>query len=144
MGHSLGAIAAAQACYANPQFRACLNLDGIQRGGPFGTAPGTATPAQPFMFITKEQDLPPATTALLKAGGARDFLVVLPGATHDNFTDSAVLLPSFLPAHGRGQQVMDTINGYVVAFFDQTLRGRSSDLLKKARNTPGVRYEPPE
>jgi len=34
-GHSLGGITASEACKADARFKACLNFDGLQKGGPF-------------------------------------------------------------------------------------------------------------
>jgi len=40
------------------RFRACLNFDGLQRGGPFSMEETALLPEQPFIFITKESELP--------------------------------------------------------------------------------------
>ena len=128
MGHSLGGGAAAQACYASAQLRSCLNFDGIQGGGPFGATAMPQAPAQPFMFMTKEQNLPAQTIAKLAATRSEAFLVTLPAGTrHDQFGDGGVLLPG--PTQARSRAVMATIRAYTAAFFDETLNGRPSPLL---------------
>jgi hypothetical protein len=138
MGHSLGGVAAAQACYTSAQVRSCLNVDGIQRGGPFGTTPVEQPPAQPFMFLTKEQNLPEQTIAKLAATGSESFLVVMPpGTRHDNFADGGALLPG--PGRSRAIKLMSSIRAYTLAFFEETLNGRPSPLLAGSSTSEGVR-----
>src|SRR5690349_15562121 len=48
-GHSLGGITASEACKADKRFKACLNLDGLQQGGPFSMEETAIPPAQPFL-----------------------------------------------------------------------------------------------
>ena len=67
-GHSLGGIAASQAAAADPRFKSCLNLDGLQGGGPFSVRPGEAIPSQPFLLITKDSTWTPARS---ETGGRR-------------------------------------------------------------------------
>jgi hypothetical protein len=136
-GHSLGGITAAQAAYADDRIRACLNLDGLQRGGPFATAPVAARPAQPFMMITKENQLSPPVMALLRAEGAPAYVVVLAGATHDDFTDGAVLTPF----NTKGGDVFKLTSAYTLAFFRQFLQDRTADLLRGPHNDPKVRLD---
>jgi dienelactone hydrolase len=59
IGHSNGGIAAVEMC-DDPRVRACVNLDGQNLGGPFGTRANPSAPANPFMFLTKETELHPA------------------------------------------------------------------------------------
>ena len=130
-GHSLGGITASEACKADIRFQACLNLDGLQNGGPFSTEAAAIPPDQPFMFITKEAQLHP--TLIEKFESTKEsYWVVIHGATHDSFTDGPLLQPSLLPIATRADGIMSQIQKYTVAFLDQTLRGQQSDLLAKS------------
>jgi dienelactone hydrolase len=141
MGHSLGGVGAAQTCYASDRIGACLNLDGIQGGGPFGLVQVTAPPKQPFMFITKEQRLAPALTERLARSPTSAYLVVVPGATHDAFSDSRVLRPTGPGAHKRAVEIVTLTRSYVLAFFDKALKGLDSPLLAKSVKDEKVRVD---
>jgi dienelactone hydrolase len=135
MGHSLGGIAAAEACQASAELAACLNDDGLQRGGPFSTSAQPSAPRQPFMMITKEKTLPPASLALFQADAAGSYVVVLNAASHESFTDGPLLLPTLLPGPNAADHMQGLIRTYTLAFLDQTLKGKPSGLLAKAANS---------
>lgn len=139
MGHSLGGIAAVQSCQASAEFVACLNLDGLQRGGPFSADDNPAPPPQPFMMITKEAELHPELEALFAAAPSGSYRVVLRGATHDSFTDGPLLQPSLLP--NGAQAIASQVRVYTLAFFEQTLRGRESALLQQPVQSGDVSLE---
>jgi hypothetical protein len=124
MGHSLGGITAAETCAVDRRLESCLNLDGLQAGGPFSASSDPQLPAQPFMLITKEAQLHPRILALFERLPSVGFLVKLEGASHDAFTDGPLLRPSLLPFPNRADRNTALIRGYVLAFFDQTLRGK--------------------
>ncbi len=132
IGHSLGGITAAQACLAEKQFSACLNIDGLQRGGPFSVDANPVPPGQPFMFLTKEQTLPPASLTLFKTIPGGSFRVVIPTASHDNFTDGPLLTPGLLPLPNASDRILALYRSYSLAFFDQTLKHQPSALLSKS------------
>ncbi len=136
MGHSLGGITAVQAAYASPVIRACLNVDGLQRGGPFAVEPADARPAQPFMFVTKEERLGPAATALLQSGSSPAYLVTTPGAQHGDFSDGGSLALG-----GRGSRVVVLMRTYTLAFFRQTLLGQPDPLLAAPSKSEQVHLE---
>jgi predicted dienelactone hydrolase len=141
MGHSLGGITAAQACHANPEFLSCLNLDGLQRGGPFSTSNDPAPPNQPFMMITKEAQLPPNFIALFKAIPSGSYRVVIHDAQHDSFTDGPLLIPSLLPVPNEADQILSLTRSYTLAFFDQTLKQQPGALLEKSLESQQVSLE---
>jgi len=141
MGHSLGGVGATQACLASLQFRACLNLDGIQRGGPFSTSENPASPEQPFMMITKEKELPSASKALFEAIPSGSYRLVIDGADHESFTDGVVMRPSLLPLPDRADRILDLVRRYTLAFFDQTLKGKASPLLAESGQAGQARLE---
>jgi predicted dienelactone hydrolase len=131
MGHSLGGIAAAEACQAESRFLACLNLDGIQPGGAFSVHKNAPPPDQPFMMITKERELPEQFMAQFKAIPSRGYRIVIREASHDSFTDGPLLLPSLLPLPNEADQIHSLIRAYTLAFLDQILKQQPSPLLEK-------------
>jgi dienelactone hydrolase len=129
MGHSLGGIAAAQACTKDSAIRSCVNLDGLQLGGPFSTSADPEPPSQPFMMITKELKLSTAIMDLFRHMDSGSYRVVVAGAAHASFTDAPVLLPKILPIPRRADRILSIVRRYVLAFFIQTLVGGPSPLL---------------
>jgi dienelactone hydrolase len=127
-GHSLGGIAASQACQVEPRFRACLNYDGLQAGGPFSMDKAATPPAQPFMFLTKESQLHPVLLNRFESM-PQSYWVVVHGASHQSFTDGPVLQPTLLPGESQADKLMDLIHIYSLAFLDQTLKGQPAELL---------------
>jgi predicted dienelactone hydrolase len=129
-GHSLGGITASEACKADIRFKACLNFDGLQKGGPFSMEESAIPPDQPFMFITKEPQLHPKLLERFETM-SESYWVVVHGASHQSFTDGPLLQPSLLPGPNQADQLMDLIQDYSLAFLDHTLKGRSNDLLSE-------------
>jgi predicted dienelactone hydrolase len=129
-GHSLGGITASEACKADPRFKACLNFDGLQRGGPFSTDETADPPAQPFLFLTKEAQLHPRQLQRFETL-PEGYWVVVHGASHQSFTDGPLLQPSLFPGTNQADRLMDLIQAYTLAFLDHTLKGRSSSLLSR-------------
>lgn len=138
LGHSLGGITAAQACLADARVRACLNLDGLQAGGPFAVEANPALPTQPFMLITKETSLPAPVTGWMDALPGGGYYVTLPGAAHDSFTDTPLLRAVLLPVPTPAAALLAQVRGYTRAFFDHTLLGQPSALLAAAEGPGGV------
>lgn len=139
LGHSLGGLTAAQACLADVRLRACLNLDGLQAGGPFAVEANPTLPTQPFMLITKEATLPPAVTAWMAALPGGGYSVTVPGATHASFTDTPLLSAVLLPMPTPATAILAQVRGYTRAFFDHTLLGQPSALLAATDGAGGVR-----
>ena len=127
-GHSLGGITASETCKADVRFKACLNFDGLQKGGPF-SADATATPPeQPFLFLTKESQLPPKLIEKFETT-SKSYWVVIHGASHESFTDGPLLQPTLLPIPNQADRFMSLIQRYTPAFLDQTLKGQPGSLL---------------
>ncbi len=127
-GHSLGGITASEACKADSRFNACLNFDGLQRGGPFSMEETAIPPQQPFMFLTKESQLHPKLIERFESM-PESYWVVVHGASHQSFTDGPLLQPSLMPGSNQEDQFMNLIQKYTLAFLDQTLNGRPNSLL---------------
>ena len=139
-GHSLGGLTASEACKADPRFQACLNFDGLQKGGPFSTEATAIPPNQPFMFITKESQLHPKLIEKFKSM-RESYWVVIHGASHDQFTDGPLLQPGLLPIQNQADRFMHLIQTYTLAFLDQTLKGQTSDLLARSVHLQDVSVE---
>jgi hypothetical protein len=139
-GHSLGGITASEACKADTRFRACLNFDGLQRGGPFSMEETAIPPEQPFMFITKEAELHPMLIERFESM-PEGYWVVVHGASHASFTDGPLLQPSLSPSPNQADQIMVLIQKYTVAFLDKALKGQPGTLLAQSVHEPGVSFE---
>jgi dienelactone hydrolase len=139
-GHSLGGITASEACKAVSRFRACLNFDGLQKGGPFSTEATAVPPNQPFLFITKESQLHPSLIEKFKSM-QESYWIVIHGASHDSFTDGPSLQPSLLPISNNADQIMLLIQKYTLAFLDQILKGQTSSLLARSVHLQDVSVE---
>lgn len=129
-GHSLGGITASEACKSDPRFKACLNFDGLQRGGPFSMEERAIPPEQAFLFLTKESRLHPTLLERFEAMH-KSYWVVVHGASHQSFTDGPLLQPSLVPGPNPADQLMSSIQKYTLAFLDHTLKGQPSSLLSK-------------
>ena len=127
-GHSLGGITASEACKADARFRSCVNLDGLQAGGPFSMDVAAIPPDQPFLFLTKESQLPPKLIEKFEST-SQGYWVVIHHASHESFTDGPQLQPSLLPLPNQADRIMVLIQTYTLAFLDQTLKGQPSNLL---------------
>ena len=133
MGHSMGGITAAAACRRDSRLKACLNIDGLLAGGPFSARPGDPRPAQPFMFLTKDQNADDSVVAGLEARGGMSVRVVVPGATHIDFTDGPVFLPSLDPFARKADKVIAATRAFALGFFDGILRVAPEPELKEIR-----------
>lgn len=129
-GHSLGGITASEACKADRRFQACLNFDGLQRGGPFSLEETAIPPEQPFLFLTKESQLHPRLLERFELT-SESYWVVVHGASHQSFTDGPLLRPSLLPGPNQEDQFMNMIQKYTLAFLDHSLKEQPDDLLSK-------------
>ncbi len=159
-GISLGGMNAAEACYRDPRFKACLIMDvyipaDVVKGGL----------KQATMLITRDADTirlerersggwPEKEIALtldtmrqLYAELPGDgYYLQMPGMFHVNFTD----FPYFSPITSQlgltgpvdAQRGFDILNAYSVAFFDHELKGKPAPLLEgPAEEYPEVLFE---
>jgi len=129
-GHSLGGITASEACKADARFRACINFDGSQRGGPFSMDETATPPQQPFMFLTKESQLHPKLIERFEST-FQSYWVIVHNASHESFTDGPLLQPSLLPIPNQADRIIELIQEYTLAFLDATLKGKPADLLSE-------------
>ena len=136
-GHSLGGITASEACKADSRFKACVNFDGLQRGGPFSMEEHAAPPEQPFLFLTKESRLHPRILERFEAM-PESYWIVVHGASHQSFTDGPLLQPSPVSIPNQADRFMDLIQTYTLAFLEQTLKGKHDPLLSTHTEREGV------
>lgn len=154
LGHSAGGIAAALLCQQSPiVVDACLNLDGRLGGAPVIIGGGIPAPSRPLMYMTKpfrrltdaelraqgitrdqatkEQDDTWARDGrLLSSGAAPSYRVTLYQATHESFSDEALLRE---PGDPNNVKVMRTVRALIAKFFDTVLtRSQQGDVGSKS------------
>ncbi|HEX2992480.1 MAG TPA: hypothetical protein VHO49_17480 [Anaerolineales bacterium] len=136
-GHSLGGLVASEACKADPRFKACINFDGLQQGGPFSMDESAIPPSQPFLFLTKESQLHPNLVEKFEST-AESYWVVIHGAMHDSFTDGPLLRSLLWPGSSQADSQMTLVQEYTLAFLDQTLKDHSAQLLTESNELKDV------
>jgi predicted dienelactone hydrolase len=160
LGHSLGGSVAAEVAARDPRIRAVFDMSGPL----FGQALKAGVNA-PFFFLTEQVPLPSETeltrlnpddrvgsevnitymkdvsSMLSRKGG---YYAELPTENHSIFTDRGLYSP-FVRFAGEDPAVTrrlhEVIMQYTVAFFQETLQGRSSPLLTQEPSPfPGVTF----
>jgi dienelactone hydrolase len=150
-GHSFGGAAAIQVCSVDPRIQSALNMDGWT----FGDIQHRVA-KQPTMFIygkttpsgTKDQSPPTPESRTLDELNASDenevaaslkeyggYKLYVNGTSHMDFTDNTLVNPWRRWAkrdHISAAEIQSIVRSYVLAFFDETIRGERSELL-----TPG-------
>jgi hypothetical protein len=154
-GHSIGGAAAIAAMLADSRILAGIDMDGATHARiPDGGL------ARPFLFLGKQSNYTPGGGGAVTPGtrdwkllrgavatwerdwelltGWKRWLLVA-GAVHASFTDLGLLADQFgidIGAGIPGARSLDITRAYVLAFFDQHLRGRPQALLDE----PSARY----
>jgi predicted dienelactone hydrolase len=130
-GQSFGGVTAVQACVEDDRCQAGLNLDAGLPSAYVGRAQDPPL-EQPFMFMSNEgraYDVGANLAAIHNTG----YGVIIRGTTHFDFTDLFLYSPvlKLTQAFGPidGYRMIQIVNAYTVAFFDQTLKGETSPLL---------------
>jgi hypothetical protein len=149
IGHSIGGVAAPEACSDDPRFKASVNMDGHAASLPFFPSKDGNGPRQPFLELTDGPPIPTdqeldkakmtrgefnqktASVArfvddLMRTIVGGGFRVTIPGVRHQSFSDAAIWDPGTLEERYRRIQIM---RDYVRAFFDKTLLGKEQTLL---------------
>ena len=163
-GHSRGAFSATHACRLDLRFKACMNLDGyrltedVMRNGI----------AQPLMYIQEQFPWePPATPeqlvearqtpqqahqATVQAAREWDatfrrmhstaYVVTVTGAVHMSFSDAPYIAPDLYQNVGIDARTALTVTrAYILAFFDEYLKGVRQPLLRTHPPFPEVTLE---
>lgn len=135
-GHSLGGAAAGQTCLMDNRFKAFVNMDGT----PFGDSVDQII-NQPFMVL--ETGMNSGIKFRASEGYASKqtnyFIVNVEGAEHMNFTDYNTAIPKIGKSFGllgninTNRQTKIT-NTYLLAFFNQYLKGYDEPLLSSTKS----------
>jgi dienelactone hydrolase len=160
-GHSFGGAASIQVCSADRRVRSALNMDGWT----FGDIQHRTFNHPTMFFYEKlnhaQQDLRSATAesrtldeldttdknevdATLKQYGG--YKLYVSDTSHMDFTDHPLITPWrkwTQPKHISAAQIQTLVRIYVLAFFDETIRGKKSNLLESGRSSrfPEVQVE---
>ena len=147
-GHSFGGATAASVCEIDPRCKAGADLDGTL----FSYQAGAALQA-PFMFMAEDNCGKNCDTMRqsYSASNSAAYYLSIKGTRHFNFSDMPLRLPplssillrqlgyigSIQPERG-----LEISNTYLVAFFDQYLKGTNSELLQSSTSPyPEVQFE---
>lgn len=137
-GHSTGGGAAVEFCGRNPRCKAVVGLDPFMRPVSLEVLENGLSQPSFFMFSqvwaddiesrNNELFFPFYEQAQHPLG-----VVSIQGTRHYDFTDLPMLSP-IAPQLGlkgpiNGREMVKIMNSYLVAFFEQTLRGKATDLL---------------
>jgi predicted dienelactone hydrolase len=137
-GHSFGGATAASVCEIEPRCKAGADLDGT-----LFSYQASATLQAPFMFMAEDNCGKNCDTLhqAYSASNSAAYYLSIKGTRHFNFSDMPLRLPplssillrqlgyigSIQPARG-----LEISNAYLVAFFDQYLKGTNSELLQSS------------
>jgi predicted dienelactone hydrolase len=154
-GHSFGGSAAVQVCSVDPRIRSALNLDGWT----FGDIRHRAAD-QPVMYIYGSKNIPrpqdltsndpvARTEAELDVSDAKQidsslkqyggYKLYVNDTSHMDFTDHSLVSPWrnwTERGHIAPSQIQTIVRAYVLAFFDETLRGEKPPLLESGNSSP--------
>lgn len=162
VGHSFGGAASIEAASVDPRIRSAVNMDGWTFGDILERASD-----RPVMYLYAETsqpqpeplnspdraerteaelddgDMAAVDARLRRSGGYR---LYVRNSTHMDFTDHSMVSPWrnwTEPGHIAPAEIQGIVRAYVLAFFDQTLRGKESPLLQSsgASPFPEVRFE---
>jgi predicted dienelactone hydrolase len=157
-GHSFGGMAAAHACQLDRRFKACLNEDGVVAKRPLLLDARGWAMDQAFMVILHDPPTRPLTDeqvaqmkmprqeieALVRrldadqeaalrntGGGSHRVRLRSEKVSHLDFSDLPLLGARDRSEAERRAAILATVRSYVLAFFDQYLRGLNSELLNE-------------
>jgi len=140
LGHSTGGGAIVEFCQRDVRCAAGLGMDTYLK--PVSNATLSCGLQQPFLYMFSETWLKTDNQLLFDElyanSKGENFVMYISGTAHYDFTDLPAFSP-LAPALGlkgplNGDRVLEIINAYSLAFFDQYLRGENSDLLKGPSN----------
>jgi len=154
-GHSFGGAASVQVCSVDGRIRSGLNMDGWTFGDIRHRASG-----QPIMFLyaadsrprpqeinSKDpiarteadldvNDMKQIDASLKQYGG---YKLYVDGTSHMDFTDHSLVSPWrnwTQRGHISPARIQTIVRAYVLAFFDETLRGEKPALLQSGDSSP--------
>lgn len=131
LGMSLGGATAFEVCSVDPRCKAALNMDGMQFGSVFENP--LKNPAMRMYHDGAEGE-----DYILEKMTGGGYGIVIKGTTHISFSDLGLISPlirSFgLVGETSSDQMEQIMNAYTLAFFNQSLKGIQSPLLKADNN----------
>lgn len=151
LGHSFGGAAAVQLCSVDPRIQSALNMDGWTFGDIrkratnqpamflYGITTGAGQPDSNAMGAEAELDTTDRNEvdASLKQFGG--YKVSISNTSHMDFTDHPLVSPWrgwTRPGHISPARIETIVRAYVLAFFDQTIRGANPSLLQSGTSSP--------
>ncbi|OAF13569.1 hypothetical protein AYJ54_43345 [Bradyrhizobium centrolobii] len=159
-GFSLGGGVAAQACWLDRRFKACLNMDGLMAGESLKHGA-----IAPLFFMSEVDPSPPDSVAEISPSRRREkaldweqfvqarklfstfggYWLTIKPAKHFNFSDYAFSSPlHFFSRSGaiNPARAARTIDQYALAFFESYLKGDFQPLLEEpTRDLAEIRFE---
>jgi predicted dienelactone hydrolase len=155
VGHSFGGAAAVQMCSVDSRIQSAVNMDGWTFGDlrqraanqptmflygvtngappPNSATMGTAERAEAELNATDRNEV---DTSLRQFGGYKLFIN---NTAHMDFTDHPLVTPWrrwTQPNHILPSRIETIVRAYVLAFFDQTIRGSKPALLDSGASSP--------
>jgi dienelactone hydrolase len=145
LGHSFGGAAAVQLCSVDPRIQSALNMDGWTFGdirlraanqpamflygitSSAGQKDSNAVGAEAELDTTDRNEV---DASLRQFGG---YKVSISNTSHMDFTDHPLVSPWrgwTRPGHISPARIQTIVRAYVLAFFDQTIRGANPSLLQ--------------
>jgi predicted dienelactone hydrolase len=146
IGHSFGGAVATETCDQDRRVRASVNMDGWFFGAihargtnqpllivseSFDAATLESAPASADLgMVLDKTDFEDVKASLRQFGGYR---LAVDGTAHNDFSDQPLVSPLRSISH-RGSmpapEIQRIVRAYVLAFFDKTLRGEDSEILR--------------
>jgi hypothetical protein len=132
-GHSFGGATAAEACRLDRRCKAGADLDGT----PYGPVARAGLP-QPFLFVRGDEEWDPeerpGMAAIVRSAPTGHGAIMIHGARHFNFADTAVTFAPMARPLGAlgpidGARGLRIAAAYLEAFFDHALNGADAPLL---------------
>ncbi|QQS41669.1 MAG: hypothetical protein IPM63_01615 [Acidobacteriota bacterium] len=135
-GHSVGGAAAMEAANLDRRIAAVINFDGTPSGQVLKEGI-----KQPFMMIEDKKDLTQPGNKiqfdrrqdLCEKVGGDCYRVLIPGASHNSFSEFGVLMETDFSKRKPGIDILDTTLRFVESFFDSYLLGEDADLLPSSK-----------
>jgi hypothetical protein len=160
LGHSLGGVAAFEACRVDKRFKACVNMD----GGNIAMFESTGIPRPTMLLRSQPQytdeelaakgrtraawdELGENTKAevakvLGKVANVPSFSVQLAGTSPSHFSDYPFVYPQSIARFGGrsvdANRTFTLTSEYVLGFFGCYLQGRPADILTRATPRGGA------
>lgn len=159
-GHSLGGAAAAQVCRAREDVSAAIVLDGTMIGDVTGissdhkeiitgerfTKPLMLMYGSLFQNPYAQETSYRANINAFRNAANKAYALCIKDSGHLNFTDLARISPFLSKMLGIGSidsmECIKLVNAYTLAFFDESLKGKSSSILNNISGKREVQYIP--